>query len=121
SLARQDACPARICIARCGQRGSPMFKRSPLILLIVPIVLSVGCGGAIQQVQIVRTVEQTALVPTPAGPHASGRIVESGKFLFEGGYSGNAVFATGDSRYEGESGNVFINHGLRGRFSAGLG
>jgi len=87
---------------------------------VLAVTMCAGCTQT-KTVEVEYTVEQTALVPAPTGPRARGPQLESGQVALEGSYQGNSVFSGDKSRYEGESGNVVVNHSLDGRFSVGAG
>lgn len=101
------------------------MRQSPLTTAALPLMLALvallsGCIDG-KTVHVEYTVEQTGLVPAPRGPHGAGPIVEPGQVSLEGTYIGNTVFTDERARYEGERGNVMINHAGALRFAVGLG
>jgi hypothetical protein len=80
-----------------------------------------GCALTVDSIEIERTVEQNALVPAPTGPRATGPLADRGRPALEVGYSFDPVASSGRSHFQGERGDVVVEHMFRGRVAVGLG
>ena len=86
------------------------------LVFAISIFGLVGCTAT--TVTYERTIEQSGLVMPPGGP-IGGRTLESGEVALEATYRGSAFFSSDYSRYEGENGNIVLNHMARGRLGIG--
>ncbi len=92
------------------------------LALLFAVSLGVGgCALTVHSIEIARTVEQNALVPAPTGPRATGPRADDRRWAVELGYSYNPVSASGRSHFEGERGDVVVEHMVRARAAVGLG
>ena len=93
------------------------FFKITLITIASLLTITFGCGYPSETLTIYRTVEQTALVTPPSGPHGKGKMLERGDIALEGGYTGAPVIPSDESRYEGQSGHEVAQHTFHGRLA----
>ncbi|MCB9786677.1 MAG: hypothetical protein H6744_08295 [Deltaproteobacteria bacterium] len=100
------------------------MKLGRLASLVLLAWAALGAGGCVLEtttVTIRRTVEQNALVPAPTGPRTTGPRAKTGRPAVELGYSFNPVSGRGRSHFEGERGDVVVQHMFRMGMTVGVG
>ena len=91
------------------------------LLCLLLVLSSIGCVTPTRSVTYQRTIEQTALVPAPSGPQASGPIIEAGKVAIEGGATLNLSRQGDGNRYKNnDAGNISVDTFMWGRLAGGV-